>query len=144
MKEKIDIKKIVTKEITSDYFFVEGQNLTMLKLNENVVDYVKKEKVKNVMLILVNEVLANEVLFEKQKIVASINLLKDLRTKIQNEKDIYSINLVIKNLKAYHKTQKENGDKNISKQDRDFIINSLIMLPFNLFFNETLKAIYTK
>ena len=120
MKEKIDIKKMVTKEITSDYFFVEGQNLTMLKLNENVVDYVKKEKVKNVMLILVNEVLANEVLFEKQKIVASINLLKDLRTKIQNEKDIYSINLVIKNLKAYHKTQKENGDKNISKQDRDF------------------------
>ena len=96
MKEKIDIKKMVTKEITSDYFFVEGQNLTMLKLNQNVVDYVKKEKVKNVMLILVNEVLANEVLFEKQKIVASINLLKDLRTKIQNEKDIYTLEKIIK------------------------------------------------
>ncbi len=80
----------------------------------------------------------------KSRIVASINLMLDLKKYRTNEKDLYSINLIIRNLKAFHRVQKDSKDKTISNFERDFIINSLIILAFNHFFNSTLKALYIK
>lgn len=139
------IKKMIKVEaIEEKEFFSGDKNLTMLKLKETYIKEVEKDKLKDIVLQLTNKVFSLDSLYEKQKIVASINLMIDLRKYRNNEKDLYSINLIIRNLKAFHKVQKDSKDKTISNFERDFVINSLIILAFNHFFNNTLKALYVK
>lgn len=139
LKKMIKVEAIEEKE-----FFSNEKNLTMLKLKEDYIKEVEKDKLKDIVLHLTNKVFSLDSLYEKQKIVASINLMLDLRKYRTNEKDLYSINLIIRNLKAFHKVQKDSKDKTISNFERDFVINSLIILAFNHFFNNTLKALYVK
>ena len=139
LKKMIEVEAIEEKE-----FFSNEKNLTMLKLKEDYIKEVEKDKLKDIVLQLTNKVFSLDSLYEKQKIVASINLMQDLKKYRTNEKDLYSINLIIRNLKAFHKVQKDSKDKTISNFERDFVINSLIILAFNHFFNNTLKALYTK
>lgn len=139
LKKMIKVEAIEEKE-----FFSNEKNLTMLKLKEDYIKEVEKDKLKDIVLQLTNKVFSLDSLYEKQKIVASINLMQDLKKYRTNEKDLYSINLIIRNLKAFHKVQKDSKDKTISNFERDFVINSLIILAFNHFFNNTLKALYTK
>ena len=139
------IKKMIKDEaIEEKEFFSDQKNLTKLQLKETYVKSVEKDKLKDIVLQLTNKVFSLDSLYEKQKIVASINLMLDLRKYRTNEKDLYSINLIIRNLKAFHKVQKDSKDKTISNFERDFVINSLIILAFNHFFNNTLKALYVK
>ena len=139
LKKMIKVEAIEEKE-----FFSNEKNLTMLKLKEDYIKEVEKDKLKDIVLQLTNKVFSLDSLYEKQKIVASINLMQDLKKYRTNEKDLYSINLIIRNLKAFHKVQKDSKDKTISNFERDFVINSLIILAFNHFFNNTLKALYVK
>ena len=139
LKKMIKVEAIEEKE-----FFSNEKNLTMLKLKEDYIKEVEKDKLKDIVLHLTNKIFSLDSLYEKQKIVASINLMQDLKKYRTNEKDLYSINLIIRNLKAFHKVQKDSKDKTISNFERDFIINSLIILAFNHFFNNTLKALYVK
>ena len=139
LKKMIKVEAIEEKE-----FFSNEKNLTMLKLKEDYIKEVEKDKLKDIVLQLTNKVFSLDSLYEKQKIVASINLMQDLKKYRTNEKDLYSINLIIRNLKAFHKVQKDSKDKTISNFERDFVINSLIILAFNHFFNNTLKALYIK
>ena len=139
IKKMIKVEAIEEKEFSSN-----EKNLTKLQLKEDYVKEVEKGKLKDIVLQLTNKVFSLDSLYEKQKIVASINLMQDLRKYRTNEKDLYSINLIIRNLKAFHKVQKDQKDKTISNFERDFVINSLIILAFNHFFNNTLKALYVK
>ena len=139
IKKMIKIEAIEEKEFSSN-----EKNLTKLQLKEDYIKSVEKVKLKDIVLQLTNKVFSLDSLYEKQKIVASINLMLDLRKYRTNEKDLYSINLIIRNLKAFHKVQKNSKDKTISNFERDFVINSLIILAFNHFFNNTLKALYVK
>ena len=139
IKKMIKVEAIEEKEFSSN-----EKNLTKLQLKEDYVKEVEKGKLKDIVLQLTNKVFSLDSLYEKQKIVASINLMQDLRKYRTNEKDLYSINLIIRNLKAFHKVQKDSKDKSISNFERDFVINSLIILAFNHFFNNTLKALYVK
>ena len=135
---------IKVEAIEQEEFFSNEKNLTMLKLKETYIKSVENDKLKNIVLHLTNKIFSLDSLYEKQKIVASINLMQDLKKYRTNEKDLYSINLIIRNLKAFHRVQKDSKDKTISNFERDFIINSLIILAFNHFFNSTLKALYVK
>lgn len=139
IKKMIKIEAIEEKEFSSN-----EKNLTKLQLKEDYIKSVEKVKLKDIVLQLTNKVFSLDSLYEKQKIVASINLMQDLKKYRTNEKDLYSINLIIRNLKAFHKVQKDSKDKSISNFERDFVINSLIILAFNHFFNNTLKALYVK
>ncbi len=139
IKKMIKIEAIEEKEFSSN-----EKNLTKLQLKEDYIKSVEKVKLKDIVLQLTNKVFSLDSLYEKQKIVASINLMLDLKKYRTNEKDLYSINLIIRNLKAFHKVQKDQKDKTISNFERDFVINSLIILAFNHFFNNTLKALYIK
>ena len=51
------------------------------------------------------------------------------------------MNLYI-NLNSYHKTQK--SEIHIRKDERDFIVNTLVLLAFSSAFNNILKNIYVK
>ncbi|MCT7563987.1 hypothetical protein N5U20_06690 [Aliarcobacter butzleri] len=115
LKKMIKVEAIEEKE-----FFSNDKNLTMLKLKEDYIKEVEKEKLKDIVLHLTNKIFSLSSLYEKQKIVASINLMLDLRKYRTNEKDLYSINLIIRNLKAFHKVQKDSKDKTISNFERDF------------------------
>ena len=145
MHEDTTIKKMIKIEAIEEKEFSSNEkNLTKLQLKEDYIKSVEKVKLKDIVLQLTNKVFSLDSLYEKQKIVASINLMLDLRKYRTNEKDLYSINLIIRNLKAFHKVQKDSKDKTISNFERDFVINSLIILAFNHFFNNTLKALYVK
>ncbi|MCT7525420.1 hypothetical protein N5T77_10200 [Aliarcobacter cryaerophilus] len=146
MLEKMEnrLKDLKKEKIMEHEFCSIGKNLTMLKLEENYVKSIEKAKLQDVVFELVNKIFGLESLFEKQKIVACINILQNLKKYRIEKNDLYALNLLIKNFKAYHNTQKALVDKNIKNTERSIIITSLITLVFSNFFNNTLKSIYVK
>ncbi|MCT7581755.1 hypothetical protein N5U12_07160 [Aliarcobacter butzleri] len=97
------------------------------------------------------EVFEDKEILNKQKIVALRNLTKDLKLNFKDNKIFeYSINLVLRNLNAYHsiqKQEKKEGEKVtnfIPTKESKIIINSLIFLAFSNSFSKILKSIYSK
>lgn len=97
------------------------------------------------------EIFEDKEILNKQKIVALRNLTKDLKLNFKDNKVFeYSINLVLRNLNAYHLVQKQ--EKKVDNKVTNFIpvkeskiiINSLIFLAFSNSFSKILKSIYVK
>ncbi len=74
---------------------------------------------------------------------ASQHLVKSIRENVENKNDIYSLNLIIRNLEAYKKNQKL-GENYILNEDIEIVITTLITLAFSNAFNKILKSLYIK
>ena len=74
---------------------------------------------------------------------ASQHLVKSIRENINNKNDIYSLNLIIRNLEAYKKNQRL-GENYILNEDLQIVISTLIILAFSNGFNKILKSLYIK
>ena len=88
-----------------------GNNKTMIYIKKDFLnEALKKATLKQILLHLANVTFdsTNKDFFKKQKIIALINLVKSIRENINNKNDIYSLNLIIRNLEAYKKNQKLN------------------------------------
>lgn len=139
---KIDIveKKLLIDEIE---YSSKSKNITMLEVKKDFLNQsLVKSNLKEILIYLVNKVLESKDFFVNQKVVATINLLKSIRKNLEDKNDIYSLNLVIRNLKAYHTTQK--SEIHIKSEEREFILNTLVILAFSNAFNNILKNIYVK
>ena len=97
------------------------------------------------------EVFEDKEILNKQKIVSLKNLVKDLKLNFKDNKVFeYSLNLVLRNLNAYHSIQKkeqkiDNKVTNfIPSKEAKIIINSLIFLAFSNSFSKIIKSIYVK
>ena len=105
----------------------------------------QKATLKQILLHLANVIFdsSNQDFFKKQRILALINLVKSIRENIENKNDIYSLNLIIRNLEAYKKSQKL-GENYILNEDIEIVITTLITLAFSNAFNKILKSLYIK
>jgi mannose/fructose/N-acetylgalactosamine-specific phosphotransferase system component IIB len=105
----------------------------------------EKATLKQILLHLANVIFdtTNKDFFKKQRILALINLVKSIRENIENKNDIYSLNLIIRNLEAYKKNQKLN-ENYVLNEDMEIVTSTLITLAFSNAFNKILKSLYIK
>jgi hypothetical protein len=136
-KKQVKVEKIQEKEFSS----LDTKNMTKLVVNKNWFDeFIKEQSLENIVKYLVIKVFANdENFYEKQKIVAAINVVKSLR-KYVAANDEFTLNLVVRNLKAFQEQQKQ--DYFLTKNLRVDVVNSLITLAFNKSFHDILKNLY--
>ena len=136
-KREIKVEKIQEKEFSC----ASAKNMTKLVVNKVWFDeFVKEQSLENIVKYLTLKVFANnENFYEKQKIVAAINVIKSVR-KFVSKNDEFTLNLVVKNLKVYQDEQKR--DFFLTKNLRLDVVNSLITLAFNKSFHNILKVIY--
>ena len=136
-KREIKVEKIQEKEFSC----VSTKNMTKLVVNKVWFDeFIKEQSLENIVKYLTLKVFANnENFYEKQKIVAAINVIKSVR-KFVSKNDEFTLNLVVKNLKVYQEEQKR--DYFLTKNLRLDVVNSLITLAFNKSFHNILKVIY--
>ena len=88
-----------------------SNNKTMIYIKKDFLnEALEKATLKQILLHLSNVIFdnTNQDFFKKQRILALINLVKSIRENIENKNDIYSLNLIIRNLEAYKKNQKLN------------------------------------
>lgn len=134
------------------YEKIDLQNKTKLVVNQKLLKNVKTlEDLKMFMVSANMEIFEDKEIFNKQKIVALKNLTKNLKLNFKDNKVFdYSLNLVLRNLNAYHlvqKQEKKEGEKVtnfIPTKEGKLIINSLIFLAFSNSFSKILKSIYVK
>ncbi|MCG3694914.1 hypothetical protein [Aliarcobacter butzleri] len=134
------------------YEKIDAQNKTKLVVNQKSLKNIKSlEDLKMFIGGASGEIFEDEEIFNKQKIVALKNLVKNLKSNFKDNKVFeYSINLVLRNLNAYHliqKQEKKEGEKVtnfIPAKESKIIINSLIFLAFSNSFSKILKSIYVK
>ena len=123
-----------------------GNNKTMLFIKKDFLnEALQKATLKQILLHLSNVIFdsTNKDFFKKQRIIALINLVKSIRENINNKNDIYSLNLIIRNLEAYKKNQKLN-ENYVLNEDIGIVITTLITLAFSNGFNKILKSLYIK
>ena len=123
-----------------------GNNKTMIFIKKDFLnEALQKATLKQILLHLSNVIFdsSNKDFFKKQRIIALINLVKSIRENINNKNDIYSLNLIIRNLEAYKKNQRL-GENYILNEDIEIVISTLITLAFSNGFNKILKSIYIK
>ena len=123
-----------------------GNNKTIIYIKKDFLNEVlQKATLKQILLHLSNVIFdsSNKDFFKKQKIIALINLVKSIRENINNKNDIYSLNLIIRNLEAYKKNQKLN-ENYVLNEDIEIVISTLITLAFSNGFNKILKSLYIK
>lgn len=123
-----------------------GNNKTMIYIKKDFLnEALQKATLKQILLHLANVIFdsSNKDFFKKQRIIALINLVKSIRENIENKNDIYSLNLIIRNLEAYKKNQRL-GENYILNEDLQIIISTLITLAFSNGFNKILKSLYIK
>ena len=123
-----------------------GNNKTMIFIKKDFLnEALQKATLKQILLHLSNVIFdsSNKDFFKKQRIIALINLVKSIRENINNKNDIYSLNLIIRNLEAYKKNQKL-GENYILNEDIEIVISTLITLAFSNGFNKILKSLYIK
>lgn len=137
---KAELKK-VEFTINNDIYFCKFENKTKLSLKKEFIEeHIESIKIDDLVLYLASEIFKDENFFKRQKVIALINIIKDLKSYV-NENDKYSLNLVIRNLKSYHKIEKE--DKYfILKDEKMLIIQSLIKIAFSSSFNQILRDMY--
>ena len=123
-----------------------GNNKTMIYIKKDFLnEALQKATLKQILLHLSNVIFdsSNKDFFKKQRIIALINLVKSIRENINNKNDIYSLNLIIRNLEAYKKNQRL-GENYILNEDLQIVISTLITLAFSNGFNKILKSLYIK
>jgi len=123
-----------------------GNNKTMIYIKKDFLnEALQKATLKQILLHLSNVIFdnTNQEFFKKQRILALINLVKSIRENINNKNDIYSLNLIIRNLEAYKKNQ-ELGENYVLNEDIEIVISTLITLAFSNGFNKILKSLYIK
>ena len=123
-----------------------GNNKTMIFIKKDFLnEALQKATLKQILLHLSNVIFdsSNKDFFKKQRVIALINLVKSIRENINNKNDIYSLNLIIRNLEAYKKNQRL-GENYILNEDLQIVISTLITLAFSNGFNKILKSIYIK
>lgn len=123
-----------------------GNNKTMIFIKKDFLnEALQKATLKQILLHLSNVIFdsSNKDFFKKQRIIALINLVKSIRENINNKNDIYSLNLIIRNLEAYKKNQKT-GENYVLNEDIEIVISTLITLAFSNGFNKILKSLYIK
>ena len=123
-----------------------GNNKTMIYIKKDFLnEALQKATLKQILLHLSNVIFdsSNKDFFKKQRIIALINLVKSIRENINNKNDIYSLNLIIRNLEAYKKNQRL-GENYILNEDLQIVISTLITLAFSNSFNKILKSLYIK
>ena len=123
-----------------------GNNKTMIYIKKDFLnEALQKATLKQILLHLSNVIFdsTNKDFFKKQKIIALINLVKSIRENINSKNDIYSLNLIIRNLEAYKKNQKLN-ENYVLNEDIEIVITTLITLAFSNSFNKILKSLYIK
>lgn len=134
------------------YEKIDLQNKTKLVVNQKLLKNVKTlEELKMFIMSANMEISEDKEIFNKQKIVALKNLVKNLKEIFKENKTFdYSLNLVLRNLNSYHlvqKQEKKEGEKVtnfIPAKESKIIINSLIFLAFSNSFSKIIKAIYIK
>ncbi|WP_152057860.1 hypothetical protein [Aliarcobacter butzleri] len=134
------------------YEKIDLQNKTKLVVNQKALKNIKTlEDLKMFIGGANGEIFEDKEILNKQKIVALRNLTKDLKLNFKDNKVFeYSLNLVLRNLNAYHliqKQEKKEGEKVtnfIPAKESKIIINSLIFLAFSNSFSKVLKSIYIK
>ena len=122
-------------------------NKTMLTIKKDFLENaLKTTTLKDLILHLANKIFDSKDFYNKQKIVALINLLKDIRANTTNESYKYSLNLIIRNLNAYRKVEKETEVTTtfIIAAEKLLVIDTLIVVAFSNSFNNILKIIYIK
>ena len=123
-----------------------GNNETMIFIKKDFLnEALQKATLKQILLHLSNVIFdsSNKDFFKKQRVIALINLVKSIRENINNKNDIYSLNLIIRNLEAYKKNQRL-GENYILNEDLQIVISTLITLAFSNSFNKILKSLYIK
>lgn len=123
-----------------------GNNKTMIFIKKDFFnEALQKATLKQILLHLSNVIFdsSNKDFFKKQRIIALINLVKSIRENINNKNDIYSLNLIIRNLEAYKKNQRS-GENYVLNEDIEIVISTLITLAFSNGFNKILKSLYIK
>lgn len=123
-----------------------GNNKTMIYIKKDFLnEALQKATLKQILLHLANIIFdsSNKDFFKKQRVIALINLVKSIRENINNKNDIYSLNLIIRNLEAYKKNQRL-GENYILNEDLQIVISTLITLAFSNGFNKILKSLYIK
>lgn len=133
-KRVISIEKIDEKE-----FSCSKKNLTLLEVDEVWLKAALKENhIEVILKHLATKIFNSEFYYEKQKVVALINVVKSIRKILKN--DEYKLNLVVRNLKAYQSQEKT--DITLLQKNRLEVVKTLIAVAFNLAFNSMLKSIY--
>lgn len=123
-----------------------GNNKTMIFIKKDFLnEALQKATLKQILLHLSNVIFdsSNKDFFKKQRVIALINLVKSIRENINNKNDIYSLNLIIRNLEAYKKNQRS-GENYVLNEDIEIVITTLITLAFSNGFNKILKSLYIK
>ncbi|MDN5053226.1 hypothetical protein [Aliarcobacter butzleri] len=123
-----------------------GNNKTMIYIKKDFLnEALQKATLKQILLHLSNVIFnsSNKDFFKKQRILALINIVKSIKENIENKNDIYSLNLIIRNLEAYKKNQKL-GENYVLNEDIGIVISTLITLAFSNAFNKILKSLYIK
>ena len=123
-----------------------SNNKTIICIKKDFLnEALQKATLKQILLHLANVIFdnTNKDFFKKQRVIALINLVKSIRENINNKNDIYSLNLIIRNLEAYKKNQKLN-ENYVLNEDIEIVITTLITLAFSNGFNKILKSLYIK
>ena len=123
-----------------------SNNKTMIFIKKDFLnEALQKATLKQILLHLSNVIFdsSNKDFFKKQRVIALINLVKNIRENINSKNDIYSLNLIIRNLEAYKKNQKLN-ENYVLNEDIEIVISTLITLAFSNAFNKILKSLYIK
>jgi len=132
-----ELKK-VELTIDTDFYLCKSQNKTKLSLKKEFIDSaIESSKLEDLVFFLAQQVFEDENFYKRQKIVALTNLVRDLKSYV-NDRDKFTLNLVIKNFKKYHKIEQED-EYYILKEDRMFYIQVQIKRAFKKVFNEMLK-----
>lgn len=133
-KKVIEIIKIEEKEFSCD-----KKNLTLLEINEDWLNTtLKQNHIEVVLKHLATKIFNSDFYYEKQKVVALINIVKSIRKVLKNEE--YKLNLVVRNLKAYQ--EQEKSKITLFQKQRLDVVKMMISISYNLALNNMLKNIY--
>ncbi|PHO13746.1 hypothetical protein CPG38_01780 [Malaciobacter marinus] len=141
MKKLQEELKKVQLTIDNDIYFCKYENKTKLSLRKEFIESaIESSKLEDLVIFLATNIFQDENFYKKQKVIALINAVKDLKAYV-NSQERYNLNLVIRNLKSYHKIEKEEKHF-ILKDERMFIIQALIKVAFSGSFHHILLDMY--
>lgn len=136
-----------------NYIKINEANKTKIVCKKEIIENLRtNENLRNYIIHCTNSIFKDKEIFNKQKIIAIKNLVKDIKLALKSNNIFdYNLNLTLRNLNEYYNQQKneikdENGKiKNfIPSSESQFIIQSLIFLAFSNSYSKIIKSIYVK
>ncbi|WP_151950109.1 hypothetical protein [Aliarcobacter butzleri] len=136
-----------------NYIKINEANKTKIVCKKEIIENLRiNENLRNYIIHCTNSIFKDKEIFNKQKIIAIKNLVKDIKLVLKSNNIFdYNLNLTLRNLNEYYNQQKneikdENGKiKNfIPSSESQFIIQSLIFLAFSNSYSKIIKSIYVK